>query len=228
MKLLIVEDSLDLLHPVVFGLRQAGYEVDQATDGRRGLDLARQQAYDLIVLDIMLPKLDGLTLMRQLRAAGSAARVLLLTAKDTVEDRVAGLRDGADDYLVKPFAFDELLARIEALLRRGRELGDRQTRIGPITIDTAAKLVRRSDGDEVIPLTPREYGILEHLAMNRGRVVSRTELEQRVYDELAEPMSNVVDSAICVLRRKIDAGDAPSLIETRRGQGYIIPAETTP
>lgn len=186
-----------------------------------GLWMARGKPYDLIVLDIMLPELDGLNLLRELRSEGQSTRVLLLTAKDAVEDRVAGLRSGADDYLVKPFAFDELLARIEALLRRGKETGLSRISIGPLEIDTDAKIVRKS-GQE-LSLPPREFAILEFLARNIGRVVSRTEIERHVYDEQVEPMSNVVDSAVCALRRRID-DDAQQFIRTRRGQGYIIEA----
>jgi DNA-binding response OmpR family regulator len=151
--------------------------------------------------------------------------VLLLTAKDAVEDRVAGLRAGADDYLVKPFAFDELLARIEALLRRGRETLTELLRVDQLEIDARGKCAFANGVP--IPLTAREYAILEQLAVSRGRVVSRREIEQHVYDDQVEPISNVVDSAICVLRRKlVEAGVGP-LIKTRRGQGYIIPSEPT-
>jgi DNA-binding response OmpR family regulator len=222
MRLLVIEDSAELLKPLVAGLKRSGYEVDQAADGKSGLWMAEGRPYDLIVLDIMLPGLDGISLLRRLRERGSPTRVLLLTAKDAVEDRVAGLRAGADDYLVKPFSFDELLARVEALLRRAAEPRTPVLRVGEVSIDTAAKSVRC--GDAPVTLAPREYAILEYLARHRGRVVSRTEIEQNVYDALAEPMSNVVDSAICAIRRKIDADGAPSLIQTRRGHGYLIPA----
>lgn len=227
MRLLVVEDSIDLLEPLVAGLSRSGYQVDKATDGRTALAMAQERVYDLIVLDIMLPRVDGLTVLKRLRDAGSPSRVLMLTAKDTLDDRVTGLRGGADDYLVKPFAFDELLARIEALFRRGREVQDRVS-IGSLTVDLSAKTAWRAS--EPLSLTAREYSILEYMVRNRGRLVTRTELEQHVYDNLVEPMSNVVDSAICLLRRKIDddgVGASRSVIRTRRGQGYIVPTEAS-
>jgi DNA-binding response OmpR family regulator len=169
----------------------------------------------------MLPKLDGLALLRRLRDQGRDSHVLLLTARDTVPDRVNGLRAGADDYLIKPFAFEELLARIEALARRRHNVKQPCVRIGPIEVDTAAKTVRRNGVDLGLP--PREYALLEYLAMRQGKVVSRTEIEAHIYDSEAELMSNVVDAAIYALRRKIDAGDgSPSLIQTRRGMGYVL------
>ncbi len=220
MRLLVIEDSPELRNPLVAGLTKSGYAVEQASDGKTGLWMAQGTPFDLIVLDIMLPGLDGLSLLRKLRDGGSEGRVLLLTAKDTVLDRIAGLRSGADDYLVKPFSFDELLARVEALLRRGRETLSSVLRVGPLTIDLMAKTVTR-EGVAVL-LAPREYSIIEFLVRQRGKVVSRAEIESQVYDAQAEPMSNVVDSAICALRRKIDTPDRESLIQTRRGQGYII------
>lgn len=224
MRLLVVEDSAELLKPLVAGLKRSGYTVEQASDGRMGLWLAQGQSFDLIVLDIMLPGLDGLSVLRKLREEQNSTRVLLLTARDTIPDRVVGLRAGADDYLTKPFAFDELIARIEALLRRGRDTFAARVELGAIRIDTAAKTV--SHGGTAVALTPREYAILEFLVRHRGRVVSRTEIEREVYDEQVEPMSNVVDSAICALRRKIDAPNEPSIIQTRRGHGYIIAPES--
>lgn len=221
MRLLVVEDSAELLGAIVTGLTHCGYGVDQAADGRTGLLMAQERAYDLIVLDVMLPRVDGFTILKTLRDAGSPSRVLMLTAKDGLDDRVKGLRAGADDYLVKPFAFDELIARVEALLRRSRELATECIQIGGLVIDTASRTVRR-DGQE-ITLTPREFAILRFVVQNRGRVVSRTEIEQQVYDNLVEPMSNVVDSAVCMLRRKIDVPGSESIIQTRRGQGYVVP-----
>ncbi|MCL4218116.1 MAG: response regulator transcription factor [Candidatus Hydrogenedentes bacterium] len=220
MRLLLVEDSERLQTYVGKGLRQAGYAVDVAGDGEQGLWLATENEYDAIILDVMLPKLDGITVLQRLRAEGRDTHVLILTAKDTVPDRVRGLEQGADDYLVKPFAFEELLARVQALVRR--KYGEKQGRlaIGGLIIDTVRRVVTRNG--ETLELRPREYALLELLALRQGEVVSRSEIEQHIYDELAEPMSNVVDSAICLLRKKIDAAEGPSLIQTRRGMGYVM------
>lgn len=220
MRLLLVEDSERLQTYVGKGLRQAGYAVDVAGDGEQGLWLATENEYDAIILDVMLPKLDGITVLQRLRAEGRDTHVLILTAKDTVPDRVRGLEQGADDYLVKPFAFEELLARVQALVRR--KYGEKQGRlaIGGLIIDTVRRVVMRNG--ETLELRPREYALLELLALRQGEVVSRSEIEQHIYDELAEPMSNVVDSAICLLRKKIDAAEGPSLIQTRRGMGYVM------
>ncbi len=184
--------------------------------------MAQANDYDLIVLDLMLPSLDGLTLLKKLRQAGKETHVLILTAKDTVEDRVRGLQTGADDYLVKPFAFDELLARIQALLRRRHGRKNPLIRIRHLEIDTSARAVVVA-GDAV-SLAPREYALLEYLAHRQGAVVSRADIERHIYDGTSEVMSNVVDSAICGLRKKIDLPGEPSLVQTRRGMGYILQA----
>ena len=223
MQLLVIEDSTELRSPLVNGLRRSGYTVDEASDGKTGLWMAESGRYDLLILDIMLPGLNGLKVLARLREAGRKTRVLLLTAKDALEDRVTGLRGGADDYLVKPFSFDELLARVEALLRRGSNIASTEIRIGDLLIDTAGKIAKL--GSEKIQLTPREYAILELLAKQRGQVVGRAEIEEQIYDSGMELMSNVVDSAVCSLRRKVDEPNRPSLIQTRRGHGYIIPSE---
>ena len=220
MRLLLVEDSARLQQYVSEGLRQAGFAVDVASDGEEGLWAAESNEYDAIVLDIVLPKLDGLTLLDRLRSKGNQTHVLLLTARDTVPDRVVGLSRGADDYLVKPFALEELIARIRSLTRRAYGLKSSIIAVGGLRIDTSARTVSR-DGS-VIPLQPREYALLEFLAHQRGKVVARTEIERHIYDDRAEPMSNVVDSAICQLRRKIDREGEPSLIVTRRGMGYVL------
>ena len=220
MRVLLVEDSDRLRRSLSDGLRKSGFAVDGAGDGEEGLHLARTESYDVIVLDIMLPKIDGLEVLRRLRDAGNDTHVLLLTARDTVADRVIGLDSGADDYLVKPFAFEELVARISALIRRRHQSKHPKIRLGELEIDTATRTLMR--GDEIIPLAPREYALLEYLAMRRGQLVSRTEIEAHIYDMQADLMSNVVDSAICALRRKIDHADRQSLIQTRRGMGYIL------
>jgi DNA-binding response OmpR family regulator len=219
MRVLLVEDSEIMRRTVRRALRHAGFAVDLAADGEEGLAAAELNDYDALVLDIMLPKLDGLALLRRLRAAGKTTHVLLLTARDTVADRVVGLRLGADDYLVKPFALEELLARVEALCRRAYGAKSPALRIGPLEFDFAARRVRR-EGTEV-GLTAREWRLLEYLARRRGQVVPRMEIEAHIYDEFVEPMSNVVDAAVYALRRKI----GPELIHTRRGLGYVLEAE---
>jgi len=220
MRVLLVEDSPRLQNSVGVALRKSGYAVDVSGDGSDGLYLATSNDYDVIVLDIMLPGLDGLSLLTRLRQKGKSTHVLLLTAKDTVEDRVTGLRAGADDYLVKPFALDELLARVEALARRSYGVKDPVIRIGDLEIDPAQRAARREG--IAIELRPQEFSLLHYLALRRGTIVTRNEIESHIYDELAEPMSNVVESAVYRLRKKIDPPSGPSLIETRRGVGYLL------
>ena len=219
MRVLYIEDSVVLLRNVRRALRHAGFAVDTAADGAEGLALAEANEYDAIVLDVMLPQLDGLALLRRLRAAGRTTHVLLLTARDTVADRVEGLRQGADDYLVKPFALEELLARVEALCRRAYGAKGGPLRIGAFDLDFVARRLRRNGAD--VELTAREWRLLEYLAHRRGQVVPRAEIEAHIYDELVEPMSNVVDTAVYGLRRKL----GPSLIRTRRGIGYLLEVE---
>ena len=223
MRLLLVEDSERLQRSLSIGLRRAGHAVDVAGTGTDGLWRATSTDYDVVVLDVMLPGLDGLSVLRQLRDQGRDTHVLLLTARDTVDDRVTGLRAGADDYLVKPFAFDELLARVEALGRRRTGRKSPVIRVADLDVDLAAQTVRR-DG-QVVPLLPREFALLAYLAGRPGQVVSRTDIEAHLYDDRAEPMSNVVDSAVCALRRKIDRPGEPSLIATRRRVGYLLTVE---
>lgn len=221
MRLLLVEDSARLQRSVMTALKRSGYAVDAAGDGEQGLWLAESNRYDVIILDIMLPKMDGLAILRRLREKGRQDHVLLLTARDTVADRVEGLRRGADDYLVKPFALEELLARVEALCRRAYGGKDVTLRVADVQIDTLARQVKR--GNQPVDLTAREYSLLEYLARRRGEVVSRSEIEEHIYDGDVDPMSNVVDSAICVLRRKLANNEAAlPLIHTRRGQGYVL------
>ena len=219
MRVLFVEDSEIMRRTVRRALRHAGYAVDLAGDGEEGLAAAELNDYDVLVLDIMLPKLDGLALLRRLRAAGKTTHVLLLTARDTVADRVVGLRQGADDYLVKPFALEELLARIEALCRRAYGAKTNALQIGPLALDLGARRAQRDGAD--VELTAREWRLLEYLALRQGQVVPRMEIEAHIYDEFVEPMSNVVDAAVYALRRKI----GPELIHTRRGLGYVLEAE---
>ncbi len=220
MRILFVEDSKPLQKYVAKGLRQRGFAVDVAPDGEEGLFFAESGDYDVIVLDLMLPKMDGLSVLRRLRERNCSTYVLILTAKDTVDDRVKGLGDGADDYLIKPFAFDELVARIQALLRRSYNIKTTRLIFGDLEIDIAMRSVTKSGVQ--LDLRPREYSLLEFLALRSGSVVSRTEIECHIYDERVSPMSNVVDSAICSLRKAIDAPGCPSWIQTRRGMGYIF------
>lgn len=218
MRVLLIEDSPRLQDAVGRGLRCAGYVVDVTGDGKEGLWLAQSNDYDAIILDLMLPGLDGLTLLRRLRAGKHEAPVLILTAKDTVEDRVRGLEQGADDYLIKPFAFAELLARVQTLCRRRYGRKNTPLVIGGLHIDSVTRTVKH--GKRIIDLTPREFSLLEYLALRRGEVVCRTDIEQHLYGENADLMSNTVDSAICTLRRKL--GTTAPLIQTRRAQGYVL------
>lgn len=219
MRILFVEDSQILLRTVRRALRHHGFTVDTSADGEDGLAAAETNEYDVIVLDIMLPKLDGLTLLRRLRAAGNTTHVMLLTARDTVADRVDGLRQGADDYLIKPFALVELIERVKVLCRRAYGNKSGLLRIGSLELELSSCRLR-CHGTEV-ELTAREWRLLEYLALRRGQVVPRSEIEAHIYDELVTPMSNVVDTAVYSLRRKIGA----ELIQTRRGLGYVLDAE---
>ncbi|MEJ2612611.1 MAG: response regulator transcription factor [Candidatus Thiodiazotropha sp.] len=220
MRLLVIEDSDILRQSLLIGLTDSGYVVDVSADGEDGLWRASDHMYDLIILDIMLPGMNGFELLEKLRSAGSSSLVLMLTARDDIEDRVLGLRSGADDYLVKPFDFSELLARIEALLRRCAGYATNILECGELCIDLHNKQVTIKS--EVVYLPPREYSLLECLTLNRHRVVPRHEIEQRIYDDRIEPMSNVVDSAISRLRKAIDTKGRPSLIVTHRGHGYQL------
>lgn len=224
MRVLFVEDSERLRRSVGAALKKSGYAVDLATDGEAGLWLAQSYEYDVIVLDIMLPKMDGWSMLQRLRSAASRTHVLLLTAKDTVDDRVRGLQAGADDYLTKPFALEELLARVQALCRRAYPAHTPRLVIADLEIDTAAHAVTRA-GVSVV-LKPREYQLLEYLARRAGEVVSRADIEAHIYDQQVDPMSNVVDSAMSSLRKKIGVPNAAPLIHTRHGVGYVLKAET--
>ena len=194
--------------------------MDVTGDGEEGFWYAKSNDYDVILLDLMLPKMDGLTILRRLRKEGSAVQVLILTAKDTVDDRVKGLNLGADDYLVKPFAFEELLARVRALVRRNYESRSPVIRVADLEINTSTRVVRRTG--EVIALTPREYALLEFLALRAGQVVTRAEIWEHLYDFEDESTSNVTDVYILYLRRKLERGGRPRLIQTRRGVGYVL------
>ena len=220
MKLLIIEDSQRLLRTLGIGLRKMGYAVDLVADGADGFDYARFNEYDVIVLDLMLPTMDGLTVLQRLRALGRKTHILILSAKDQVEDRIRGLQLGADDYMVKPFSFDELCARIQTLARRRYGEKNPEIAVGGLVLNTAARAVSR-DGRRV-SLTPAEYCIFEHLALSRGRVLSKEQLIDALHDSDSCPGPNVIEVLICTLRKKIDADGAESVVQTRRGYGYCI------
>ena len=222
MKVLIVEDFAPLRDSLQQGLREAGYAVDACADGEVGLWHAQQGSYDVIILDLMLPKRDGLSVLKQLRKSGCQACVLILTAKDKSQDKVSGLDLGADDYLVKPFDFPELLARVSALIRRKYEMKSSVLQIADMEIDLTKRIVRRAG--QLIDLSGREYALLEYMAMNLGRTVSREDIWQHIYDFNAEIESNVVDVFVGLVRKKIEREGSPKLIHTRRGQGYCMDA----
>lgn len=220
MRLLLVEDSDRLRKNLARALARLGHAVDEAADGEEGAAAVRVNEYDVIVLDLMLPGRNGLELLEEWRQRNETVPVLILTALDAIEDRVRGLAMGADDYLVKPFAIEELVARLEALVRRSQGLSDSRIRVGEFEIDLAARSVKRS-GTEIV-LTAREFSVLECLARHPGRVMSREEIEARLYGESESPVSNAVDVAIYALRRKLSPGDSPPVIHTRRGLGYVM------
>jgi len=215
MRILVVEDEPDLLASLAKTLREEGYAVDTAEDGEEGLFKAESWAYDVLVLDVMLPRLDGWELLRRLRRTKKTP-VLMLTARDAVRDRVHGLDSGADDYLTKPFDRDELLARLRALIRRGAGQALPRLEIGAVVVDTAARTVTRQ-GDPV-PLTAREYSLVEFLALHRGQVVTRTTLYEHLFDEDDNTLSNLLDVHVSNIRKKL----GHDFIVTRRGHGYCI------
>ncbi len=223
MRILLVEDEPRVADFVAKGLREQAYAVDVASDGREGLYRARSLEYDLVILDVMLPGLDGCAVSTELRRAGFPAPILMLTARDAVADRVAGLDSGADDYLTKPFEFNELLARIRALLRRPAALRSEVLRIADLELDAARHAVRR--GGRPVSLTAREYALLEFLMLNRNRVLGREQIATHVWDDNFDPFSNTIDVHIRRLRIKLDAGAAKPLIHTRRGEGYVLSEE---
>lgn len=220
MKLLLVEDMKYLRESIAMGLRKGGYAVDVSGDGEEGLWMAETGDYDLLILDVMLPKLDGLQLLERYRQKGGRSLALMLTAKDTLEDKVSGLKTGADDYLVKPFAMEELEARVEALCRRGYGIRQTVIKADELEVDLSLKQVRQAG--TVVPLKPREYRILEYLAMRRGEVVSRMEIEVKIYGDTDEVRSNTIESAISSLRKKLFDAGSGSPIETRVGMGYLF------
>jgi DNA-binding response OmpR family regulator len=224
MRILLVEDEPSAAHLLAKGLREHSYAVDVAADGDAAIFQTGTTDYDAVILDVMLPIKDGLTVCRTIRESGSPVPILMLTARDAVDARIAGLDSGADDYLVKPYDFGELLARLRALIRRGHVplLPDRLT-VGPLTLDTRSRRVRLDARD--IALTAKEYALLEFLVRHAGDVVSRADIAEHVWDEHYDPLSNVVDVYIQRLRRKLDPPGVESLIRTRRGEGYQLVVE---
>ena len=221
MKILVVEDSERLQRSLEYGLRHSGFAVDAVGDGQDGLDYARLGSYDVVILDLMLPGLDGLTVLKRLRESGSDVHVLILSAKDQVNERIAGLQAGADDYLTKPFEFDELVARLRALVRRRYGAKSPVHVLGPLRVDTARRAVLHADVE--IPLTRTEYSVLEYLVTRRGRVVSKPELLDHLYAGAGQASENAVEVLIHQLRKKIHVDDAAGeIIRTRRGHGYVI------
>ena len=222
MRILLVEDEPRMAGFIAKGLREQSYAVDIARDGEQALYNAAVNTYDLVVLDVLLPGQDGYTVCRGLRASGLAVPILMLTALDSVDDRVAGLDSGADDYLAKPFDFKELLARLRALLRRPAQVRPETIRIDSLTIDTGSHTAARAGRS--VTLTAKEYALLEFLARNLDRVVGREQIAEHVWDERFDPLSNVIDVYVKRLRAKLDSGHDRRLIHTRRGEGYILTA----
>ncbi len=225
MRILFAEDDRQLRTSMLRGLREAEYDVDQASTGTQAESLARANAYDLVILDVLLPGKDGLEVCRGIRAAGSRVPILMLTALDGVEQRIAGLDAGADDYLTKPFDFGELLARLRALSRRTNESTPAKIVVGDLTIDTARRSARRNKRE--IALTAKEFALLTYLARNAGRVVNRAELMLHVWDDPRNAYSNIIDVYASRLRRKIDEGEKVALFTTVRGAGFMLEAPSS-
>jgi DNA-binding response OmpR family regulator len=220
MRLLLVEDDARIARFVAKGLREQAYAVDVTANGDDALYEAAINTYDLVILDVMIPGRNGFEVCRELRRAGQRMPILMLTARDAVEDRIAGLDHGADDYLTKPFEFRELLARLRALLRRSGELRPAQITVADLVLDTGAQSVSRAGRN--IPVTTKEYSLLEFLARNAGRVVGRAEIAEHVWDETFDPFSNLIEVYVNRLRRKIDSEASKPLLHTRRGAGYFF------
>ena len=221
MRILLVEDDVKIASFVVKGLRAAGYAVDHAIDGENGLHMALTEPYDAAIIDIMLPKLDGLSVIEEMRKEGVNSPVIILSAKGSVNDRVKGLQKGSDDYMTKPFAFSELLARVQALIRRaGGHAETTRLTVGDLSMDLITREVTREG--RKIELQPMEFSLLEYLIRNAGRVVSKTMIMEHVWDYNFDPQTNVVEARICRLRDKIDRDFSKKLIHTIRGVGYVL------
>ncbi len=220
MRILVIEDEKRLSHVVKKGLEESGYAIDQAYDGEEGLYLAESESYDSIILDVMLPKMDGIHVCQELRKKKIMTPILMLTAKTQVEDRVTGLDAGADDYLTKPFAFIELKSRLQALLRRSHHQPENMLRIDTLELDPLKHTAARNGNN--IPLTPKEFAILEFLMRHKEEVVTRTQITEHTWDYNFDSLSNVVDVFITTLRKKIDSGQKNKLIHTVHGVGYKL------
>ena len=221
MRILVVEDDTKIAAFVAKGLKQAGFAVDQATDGEEGLQLALMGCYDALVIDVMLPRLDGLTLINRFRQKGIDAPVIILSAKRSVADRIKGLQTGSDDYLTKPFSFSELLARLQALIRRSTHVTEPSRRtVGDLSLDLFTREAARAD--RKIELQPREFALLEYLMRNPGRVLSKNMIMEHVWGYDFDPQTNVVDVLVCRLRNKVDRDFDRKLIHTQRGVGYAV------
>jgi two-component system copper resistance phosphate regulon response regulator CusR len=220
MRLLVIEDEIKVARFIERGLREEGFTVETALDGESGLQKAKAGSFDLIILDVMLPERDGFSVLRELRASAMSTRVLMLTARDGVGDRVQGLDLGADDYLVKPFAFAELLARVRALLRRSIAEETVLLHTADLQVDVRARRVTR--GGQLVVLSAKEFGVLAHLLRRAGHVVTRAELAETVWEDLPNTPSNVIEVTVYHLREKIDRGFTPTLIQTVRGAGYLL------
>ena len=220
MRLLVIEDEQKVANFIRQGLEEEGYAVDHAADGASGLQIGLEGLHDVIVLDVMLPRLDGLSVLQQLRQANVATPVLLLTVRATIEDKVLGLDAGADDYLTKPFAFEEFVARVRALLRRRAETTPPILQVADLALDPARRVVSR--GARKIDLTPREFALLDYFMRNPDRVLTRTMIANRVWDYTFDTTTNVIDVYVNYLRKKIDSGHDSKLIHTVRGVGYVM------
>jgi heavy metal response regulator len=223
MRLLVVEDEKKVAGFIKKGLEEEGFAVDVASDGETGLHMALDGVHDLIILDIHLPQMNGLNVLGELRRRKVATPVLLLTVRATIEDKVLGLDSGADDYLTKPFAFEELVARVRALLRRRAEVKQTLLQVGDLSLDPVRRTVSR--GDEKIDLTPKEFALLDYFMRNPGRILTRTMIAEHVWDYDFDPATNVIDVYVNYLRRKIDSGRERKLIHTVRGVGYVLQEE---
>ena len=226
MRLLLVEDDPRLARVVTRGLQEQSYAVDVVSDGDGALYQVEINDYDLVILDVMIPGKDGFTVCREIRSRGKRMPVLMLTARDAVDDRIHGLDSGADDYLTKPFEFRELLARLRALLRRPEHLSPSRMCVGDLVLDSASQTARR--GGRPIALTTKEYALLEFLARNANRVVGRSEIAEHVWDESFDPFSNLIEVYVNRLRRKLGDDEGAPLLQTRRGSGYILAAPAEP
>ena len=221
MRILVIEDDLKIAEFIQKGLKSSGFAVDHAATGNIGLEMAIEELYDTMVVDIMLPELDGISLIKKIRKRNNNTPIIILSARDRVDDRVNGLQAGADDYLTKPFAFSELVARIQALIRRAGNITDPiKLSYADLSLDILKRQVKRNT--EIIELQPLEFSLLEYLLRNKERVVSRTMIMEHVWDYNFDPMTNVVEARICRLRDKIDKDFEPKLIHTVRGAGYVL------